>query len=135
MPATRKQRLQETLRAELSEVIRREMRDPRFTEGLLSITDVEVTADLKHATVYVSVFGDDQARKDKMTALRGASGVLRSALGRRKAFKSVPDLSFKYDEALEHGSHMFEVLARIRREDEAREVGPSSEDAVVEEAI
>jgi len=58
MPGTRKQRLQESLRTELSDVIRREMRDPRFRNGLLSITEVEVTQDLKHATVYVSVLGD-----------------------------------------------------------------------------
>lgn len=122
MPATRKQRLQETLRAELSEVIRREMRDPRFSEGLLSITDVEVSTDLKHAIVYVSVFGDEQVRKDEMTALRGAAGVLRGELGRRKAFKSVPELSFKYDEAMERGSQMFEMLERIKQEDAARVV-------------
>jgi ribosome-binding factor A len=122
MAGTRKQRLQETIRAELSEIIRREMRDPRFTEGLLSITDVDVSQDLKHATVFVSVFGDEQARKDILNALRGATGVMRGELGRRKVLKSVPELSFKYDEAIERGSHMFEVLERIRREDAAREI-------------
>jgi len=127
MPATRKQRLEETLRAELSEIIRRDMRDPRFTEGLLSITGVEVTTDLKHATVFVSVLGDEKARKDELNALRGAKGLLRFELGRRKIFNSVPELSFKYDEAIERGSHMFEVLERIRREDAAREVIVSEE--------
>ncbi|MBV9851707.1 MAG: 30S ribosome-binding factor RbfA [Armatimonadetes bacterium] len=127
MPANRKQRLQESLRAELSEVLRREMRDPRFTEGLLSITDVEVSADYKHATVYVSVLGDQQARKDSLNALRGASGVLRGELGRRKTFNTVPELHFKYDESLERGAHMFEVLERIKREDAAREARPLAE--------
>lgn len=117
MPSNRKPRLQESLRAELSEVIRREMRDPRFREGLLSITDVEVAADYKHATVYVSVFGDEQARKDALNALRGASGVLRGELGRRKHFNTVPELHFKYDESLERGAQMFELLERVRRED------------------
>lgn len=129
MPGTRKQRLQETLRAELSEIIRREMRDPRFTEGLLSITDVEVTTDLKHATVFVSVLGDEKARKDELNALRGAAGLLRFELGRTKAFNSVPELHFKYDEAIERGSHMFEVLERIKREDAEREVIPSEDAA------
>ncbi len=121
MPATRKQRLQESLRAELSEVLRREMRDPRLTEGLLSITGVEVTSDYKHATVFVSVLGDEQARKDILNVLRGAAGVLRGELGRRKTFNSVPELHFKYDESLERGAHMFEVLERVRREDAERE--------------
>ena len=120
MPATRKQRLQESLRAELSEVLRREMRDPRFTEGLLSITDVEVAADYKHALVYVSVLGDAQARKDILNALRGAAGVLRGELGRRKTFNSVPELHFKYDESLERGAYMFEMLERVKREDAER---------------
>jgi ribosome-binding factor A len=133
MPGTRKQRLQETLRAELSEIIRREMRDPRFTEGLLSITDVEVTTDLKHATVFVSVLGDEKARKDELNALRGAAGVLRGELGRRKIFNSVPELHFKYDEAIERGSRMFEVLERIKREDAEREIGRSTDDAEAED--
>jgi len=120
MPGTRKLRLQETLREELSEVIRRQMRDPRFQEGLLSITDVEVSQDLKHALVFVSVLGDEDARKHALTALRGASGVLRGELGRRGAFKSVPELSFKYDEGMERGTRIFEVLAQIRREDALR---------------
>ncbi len=120
MPATRKQRLQESLRTELSDVIRREMRDPRFSEGLLSITEVEVTADLKHATVYVSVLGDEQARQDELKALRGATHVLRGELKRRRAFINVPELSFKYDDAMERGSQMFDLLERVRREDAER---------------
>lgn len=132
MPATRKQRLQESLRAEISDVIRREMRDPRFQEGLLSITDVEVTPDLKHATVYVSVLGDEQVRKDEMNALRGASHVLRSELKRRKAFINVPELSFKYDDAMERGSHIFDVLERVRLEDAARAQSAPEEAAAPE---
>jgi ribosome-binding factor A len=124
MPATRKQRLQESLRAELSDVIRREMRDPRFTEGLLSITEVEVTPDLKHATVFVSVLGDDHVREDEMKALRGATHVLRGELKRRRAFINVPELSFKYDDAMQRGSHIFEVLERVKQEDAARVQAP-----------
>lgn len=120
MPATRKQRLQDTLRAELSEILRLEMRDPRFSGGLLSVTEVEVSTDLKHATVYVSVLGDEQARKDALTALQKATGALRGELMRRKAFNNVPSLAFKYDEAMERGSRMFELLEQVKREDAAR---------------
>ncbi len=127
MPGTRKQRLQESLRIELSDVIRREMRDPRFRNGLLSITEVEVTQDLKHATVYVSVLGDAQAQQDELKALRGASHVLREELKRRRAFINVPDLSFKYDDAIERGNQMFELLQRVKQEDEARPKPPEEE--------
>lgn len=127
MPGTRKQRLQESLRIELSDVIRREMRDPRFRNGLLSITEVEVTQDLKHAIVYVSVLGDAQAQQDELKALRGASHVLREELKRRRAFINVPDLSFKYDDAIERGNQMFELLQRVKQEDEARPKPPEEE--------
>lgn len=127
MPGTRKQRLQESLRAELSDVIRREMRDPRLHTGLLSITEVEVTQDLKHATVYISVLGDAQAQQDELKALRGASHVLREELKRRRAFINVPDLSFKYDDAIERGNQMFELLERVRKEDAARPKPPEAE--------
>ena len=120
MPATRKQRLQETLRAEISDIIRRDLRDPRFQKGLLSITEVEVTADLKHATVFFSVLGDAQARKDELAALKGATGHLRGELGRRKSVINVPEISFRYDDALERGGQMFEMLERIKREDVER---------------
>ena len=135
MPATRKQRLQDQLREVLSEVIRREMRDPRFNDGLLSITEVEVTTDYKEATVYVSVFGSEEAKKAKLNLLRGATGVIRQALKKSKAFINVPSLTFEYDEAIERGSHMFEVLAQVKREDEARPKPPPEEGAENAEAI
>lgn len=125
MPATRKHRLQDQLREVLSEVIRREMRDPRFSDGLLSITDVEVTADYKNATVFISVLGSDEARAEKLNLLRGASGVLREELKRSKAFINVPSLTFKYDETIERGSHIFEVLEQVKREDAARPKPPA----------
>ncbi len=130
MPATRKQRLQDQLRAVLSEIILREMRDPRFQEGLLSITDVDVTADYKQATVYVSVLGTEEARQGKLNLLRGATGVLREQLKKSKAFINVPSLTFKYDEAIERGSHIFEVLEQVKREDDARPKAPAEEAAL-----
>jgi ribosome-binding factor A len=117
MPATRKARLAETLRAELSDAIRRELRDPRLTAGLLSITDVNVSQDLKYATAYISVLGDDKVRKDALNALSGASGVLRQELVRRKAFKSVPELHFRYDETLERAANLYSAIATAVRHD------------------
>ncbi len=102
MPGTRKQRLQDQLREVLSEIIRREMRDPRFSEGLLTITEVEVTADYKSATVFVSVLGSEEVKREKLNLLRHATGVLREELKRSKAFITVPSLTFKYDDA--HGA-------------------------------
>jgi ribosome-binding factor A len=128
MPASRKVRLAETVRAELYEVIRREMRDPRFTAGLLSVTSVDVSQDLRYATVYVSVLGDDKVRRDMLKALGGASGLLRAELGRTKAFKSVPELQFRYDESIERGARLFSAIESALREDSERETVLPSDD-------
>lgn len=117
MPASRKRRLGETLRSELSDVIRRELRDPRLTAGLLSITDVDVSADLKYAIVFFSVLGDDAVRQDTLKALRGAAGLLRAELGRTKAFKSVPELQFRYDETIERGAKLHSLIDRALHDD------------------
>ena len=120
MTSVRKQRLQEGLRAELSEVIRREMRDPRLREGLLSITDVEVSQDYKHAVVFVSVLGDEAARAHALAALKGAAGLLRGELGRRKSFITVPELQFRYDDSLDRGTRVVEVIQQLRHDDALR---------------
>jgi len=91
-----------------------------------------VTADYKQATVFVSVLGSEEVRRDKLNLLRGATGVLREHLKRSKAFINVPSLTFKYDEAIERGSHIFEVLEQVKREDDARP--KPVEEAVVEES-
>ena len=133
MTAPRKTRLAESLRAELSTIIRTEMRDPRFTANLLSITDVHVSADLKYATVFFSVLGDEQARLDTLKALRGAAGLLRGELGRTKAFKSVPELQFRYDESIERGAHVFELIVQARETDEALHVASLTDGDSTEE--
>lgn len=134
MPATRKIRLQDQLREVLSEILLRKMRDPRFQEGLLTITDVEVTTDYKQATVYISVLGTEEEREGKLNLLRGAVGVLRTELKHSKAFINVPSLTFKYDESIERGAHIFDVMEQVRREDAARPKPVVSEDAADEDA-
>ncbi len=122
------------MRAELAQIIRTEMRDPRFSTGLLSITSVDITGDLKYATVYFSVLGDEQVRQDMLKALRGAAGLLRAELGRTKAFKSVPELQFRYDESIERGAHVFELIQAAARQDAANPSVPGSDDEPTESA-
>ena len=134
MSAPRKIRLGETIRAELVGIIRREMRDPRLTAGLLSITDVEVSPDLKYATVYVSLLGDQKVKDDALKALRGAGGLLRAELGRTKSFKSVPALRFCYDQGIERGMQLANMIASATSSDTASHVEPAfDEPAVIKE--
>ena len=134
MPAPRKVRLAETLRAELSQVIRTELRDPRLQEGLLTITGVDISADLRYATVYYSVLGDEKVRKDIANALRGASGVLRAELGRTKAFKNVPELTFRYDESVERGAQLYSAIENAVRHDAELEAEHPREEGEHQEA-
>jgi ribosome-binding factor A len=134
MSAPRKIRLGETIRAELVDIIRREMRDPRLTAGLLSITDVEVSPDLKYATVYFSLLGDQKLRDDALKALQGAAGLLRAELGRTKSFKSVPALRFSYDTGIERGMHITDVMSNVARLDEARRVEHSHDEVAISDS-
>ena len=131
MSAPRKIRLGETIRAELVDIIRREMRDPRLTAGLLSITDVEVSPDLKYATVYVSLLGEDKAKEDALKALRGAAGLLRAELGRTKSFKSVPALRFSYDQGIERGMQIANVIASATSSDASTHVEPEPDEPAI----
>jgi len=128
MSAPRKLRLGETIRAELAGILRREMRDPRLTNGLLTVTGVDVSADLKYATVYVSFLGEDGAKDEAMKALRGASGLLRAELGRTKAFKSVPELRFTYDQGMERGMQIADLIISASKSDALTHVEPADDE-------
>lgn len=131
MSAPRKIRLGETIRAELVDILRREMRDPRLTAGLLTITDVEVSADLKYATVFISFLGDEKGKQNALNALRGAAGLLRAELGRTKSFKSVPELRFSYDSGIERGMQIFDLIEQAKQADEQRHVEPAADEPSV----
>ena len=114
--STRTERIRELLKTEISEIIRREMKDPRL--GFITITDAEVTKDLRHAKVYVSVLGDEKQKEETLLILQRASGFIRTEFGRRTAMRMLPDISFKMDVATAHGSRIFELLQQVKRDDE-----------------
>lgn len=113
---TRQEKVRELLRVEISEILRREFKDPRL--GFVTITDVEVTADLKHAKVFVSVMGSEQERRDNMAILKKAEHFIRQALARRVKMKTLPEVDFRLDTSVDHGVRIFELLDQIKHEDE-----------------
>lgn len=119
MSGSRKARVAEAIRDNLSEMIAREVKDPRVSAaGVVSVTHVDVNADLSVATVYVSVYGDERAADRAIEGLRGAAGFLRGPLGRRLRLVRPPELRFMRDTGIAFGME----LAKIVREDEARRV-------------
>ena len=101
-------RVAEQLQRELAELIRDEVKDPRL--GMVSISGVEVSRDMAHAKVYVSVLGEAQVAQDSLEALNHAAGFLRHELGRRMRLRSVPHLRFIHDRSLEEGARMSALI-------------------------
>ena len=98
----------EFLREELSDIIRREVNDPRI--GFFSLTRVDVSSDLRAARVYVSVFGTDEERAETLAALRSAAGFIRHHLRPRLRMRQIPDLEFRDDRSMEHAERIGRAL-------------------------
>ncbi|MFN8533960.1 MAG: 30S ribosome-binding factor RbfA [Dehalococcoidia bacterium] len=106
------ERVNELLREELSQLIMLDLRDPRAS-GMISITAVETSPDLRHATVYVSVLGGEAERMNSVAALRQAAGYLRHQLRDRVQLRVVPVLEFRIDPSVQEGQRIDELLAEI----------------------
>ena len=126
---SRKDRVAEQIRRELAELIRTELKDPRV--GMISITDVEVTADYAHAKVFFSTLAGSEHLEDVMTGLQKASGFLRRELGKRISIHMTPQLHFVFDQSLERGADLSkliqEALAISATSDQTPETEPGDE--------
>ncbi|MGE3725681.1 MAG: 30S ribosome-binding factor RbfA [Candidatus Sericytochromatia bacterium] len=100
----------------LSDILRSEVHDIRITEHFGSITRVDLTRDLSHATIYVSVFGEPEDQQDFMQGLTSAKGFIRSELGRRVRLRFTPELHFRLDLALEKGAKVISLIEKLRAE-------------------
>jgi len=107
----RTQRIGDLVRAELSALVQREMRDPRV--ALATISEVEVTGDLRYARVRVSALGDEAKRLETITALENARGFLRRELAHRLDLRVTPELRFELDRGPEHSQHISDLLESL----------------------
>jgi ribosome-binding factor A len=114
MQGSRPGRIGDQLRAELSELLAREVHDPGI--GFLTITRVQVTADLQTARVYYTTLGDEKARRETRKALQRATPFLRRHIGGRIRLKRVPDLQFFFDESIEQVDRIERILQDIQAE-------------------
>jgi ribosome-binding factor A len=101
----------EMLREELTDIIRREVKDPRV--GFMSITRVDLPPDLRSARVFVSVLGDEEERAGTLTALRSASGFIRHHLKPRLRLRHIPDLEFRDDRSMEYADQITRALREL----------------------
>ncbi len=109
----RTERINDLLREEISDLLRRELKDPRIG-GLVSITEVDVSPDLYHAKVFVSVMGTDEEKSSTLQALTAAAHFLQRELRRRLTIRRMPKLEFFADNSLEHGARILSLLDQTR---------------------
>lgn len=123
MQGSRPERVGDQIRAELSELLARHVKDPGI--GFITLTYVKVSADLQVARVYYTALGDERRRKEAAQALQRATPYLRRQLAGRLRLRRAPELAFQYDESIERG----ERVERIFQELHATEEAPRDHDA------
>ena len=116
MPSNRIGRINEEIQRELAGQLRH-LKDPRVQGGMVSITHVDTTGDLRYARVYISVL-DKSQENDVLKGLKSAAGFLRRELGRALQLRYTPELQFVADDSIQHGTHILEVLRNMERRDE-----------------
>lgn len=112
----RTEQVGDLIKEELSRLLEREVKDPQV--GFVTLTDVEVTADLRNARVYFSVLGDEQAMQESLAALERARGFLRRELSQRLEIRYVPELHFVLDRSIERGQRIANLLRQAHQQDD-----------------
>lgn len=112
MTTQRVTRLGELLREELGELIHDELKDPRI--GFVTVTAVEVSPDIRHAQVHLSIMGTGKEREKTLAGIKSAQGHLRKELGGRVRLKYTPELHFHLDDSLEKAAHLERVIHKLK---------------------
>jgi len=113
----RLERLNGLFREELSDLLLRQLKDPRLAQ-FVSITRVIISPDLSHARVFVSVMGSEREKASTLEGLTAAANYLRRELNNRISLRRMPELSFRRDDSLEQGAHVLDLLKQISEESE-----------------
>jgi len=109
----RTSRVNDLLREELAALLQREVKDPRVSHGLVSITEVQVAPDLRHATVYISHLGDEADREGVLTGLQHSAHFLQKELMHRLSMRNIPALIFRFDPSIERGAHLSSLINQV----------------------
>ncbi|MCZ2108255.1 MAG: 30S ribosome-binding factor RbfA [Dehalococcoidia bacterium] len=109
----RTSRVNDLLREELSALLLKGVKDPRVAHGLVTITEVQVSPDLRHATVFVSHLGSEDERAEVIEGLRHSAHYLHRELMHRLDMRSVPELDFRFDPSIERGARLAELIHQV----------------------
>ncbi len=126
MSARRRRQVGDLLRDEISFMIQRGLKDPRI--GFASITRVDVSPDIRYATVFVSVLGTEDEQSETLVALNNASGLIRHELAPKLTMRSIPSIRFRLDRSMEHAENVQRLLSEIDIPPESDEDRVSDQD-------
>ena len=110
--AHRIERVNRLIRQEISELLQRQVKDPRLG-NFVAVTEVSTSPDLKYAKVFVSQIGSEEEKQETLGVLASASGFFRSELARRLRLRRVPEISFQWDDSIERGDHLLQLIDEV----------------------
>ena len=119
----RVEKLQELIKQEMSKMLLKELKDPRI--GFVTVTDVEMTGDLREAKIYVSIMGGEEQVTSSLEGLNSALGFIRREIGQRVRLRFTPEISFALDTSLDYGDHIQKLLLQV--EGDSKDTKSSSE--------
>ncbi|MEH1822847.1 MULTISPECIES: 30S ribosome-binding factor RbfA [unclassified Nostoc] len=109
-------RVAELIKREVSQMLLNGIKDDRVGTGMVSVTDVDVSGDLQHAKIYVSIYGTDEAKVETMAGLKSATGYVRSELGARVRLRRTPEVIFLEDRSIERGNKVLALLNQLNHD-------------------
>ncbi|MFQ5574270.1 MAG: 30S ribosome-binding factor RbfA [Terriglobia bacterium] len=114
-------RLQETFKEEIGDILQKGLKDPRI--GFVSVTSVDISPDLRHCKIFVSILGDDEQREAALTGLNSARGFIRQELGKRVRMKFLPEITVKLDKSIDEGFKISELIdkAKVSQRDDGQD--------------
>ncbi|MCG8364796.1 MAG: 30S ribosome-binding factor RbfA [Pseudanabaenales cyanobacterium] len=104
------------IKREISQMLLYGIKDDRVGSGMVSVTDVDVSGDLQHAKIFVSIYGTEEVRSETMAGLKAATGFVRSELGQRIRLRRTPEVIFEEDRSFERGARVLSLLNQLSQE-------------------
>ena len=121
-------RVAELIKREVSQMLLHGIKDDRVGAGMVSVTDVDVSGDLQHAKIFVSIYGTDEARTQTMAGLKSATGFVRSELGARIRLRRTPEVVFLEDRSIERGNRVLSLLNQLNHDRQPDDLASEDQD-------
>jgi ribosome-binding factor A len=121
-------RVAELIKREVSQMLIHDIKDDRVGAGMVSVTDVDVSGDLQHAKIFVSIYGTDEARAETMAGLKSATGYVRSELGQRVRLRRTPEIIFQEDRSIERGNRVLSLINQLNQNRQLDDAVATEED-------